>query len=241
MILWKEREVSMGKKAARNFFILGTVICTVVFIWLTIDTHTTIPKRTNIDKLTDEVVLGKRVWHKYNCNDCHTILGIGGYYSPDVTKAYSTRGEIWLRAFLKNPESPDPQRRKMPNFNLSEDEINKLIAYFKWVDAIDTNQWPPKPVSVVNKSEVALKGKPQTLLGKNVFDQYRCDLCHKIEGKGGVIGPDLSKVGSQRDLSWIANQIRDPKSNKPDGQMPPFPQISEAEIHALVEYLTNLK
>gem|GEM_PF-2793641 len=32
----------MGKKAARNFFIWGTVICTAVFIWLTIETHTTI-------------------------------------------------------------------------------------------------------------------------------------------------------------------------------------------------------
>ena len=35
----------------------------------------------------------------------------------------------------------------MPNLNLSEDEIKKLITFFKWVDAIDTNQWPPKPVA----------------------------------------------------------------------------------------------
>jgi hypothetical protein len=50
----------MGKKAARNFFIWGTLICAVVFIWLTIDTHTIISKRTNTDKLKDEVVRGKR-------------------------------------------------------------------------------------------------------------------------------------------------------------------------------------
>jgi nitric oxide reductase subunit C len=231
----------MGKKAARNFFIWGTVICAALFIWLTIDTHTTIPKRTHTDQLTDEVVLGKRVWHKHNCNDCHTILGIGGYYSPDVTKAYTTRGEAWLKAFLKNPESPDPKRRKMPNQNLTEDELKKLIAFFKWVDSIDTNQWPPKPVVEAKTIEATLKEKPQTLLGKNVFDQYRCDLCHKIGGKGGTVGPDLTQEGSRRDFLWLAKQIRDPKSNKPDGQMPPFPQISEAEIHALVEYLTSLK
>lgn len=74
----------MGKKAARNFFILGTAICTIVFIWLTIDTHTTIPKRTNTDKLTEEVVLGKRVWHHRNCNDCHTILGPTASMIPDA-------------------------------------------------------------------------------------------------------------------------------------------------------------
>lgn len=231
----------MGKKAARNFFIWGTVICTALFIWLTIDTHTTIPKRTHTDQLTDEVVLGKRVWHKHNCNDCHTILGIGGYYSPDVTKAYSTRGEMWLKAFLKNPESPDPKRRKMPNQNLSEDEIKKLIAYFKWVDAIDTNQWPPKPVGEAKPQEVALEEKSQNLLGKNVFDQYRCDLCHKIEGKGGTIGPDLSHEGNKRDALWLEKHIRDPKSHDPNTVMPPFPQITEGEIKVLVGYLTSLK
>lgn len=50
----------MEKKTARNLFIWGTVICTLVFIWLTIDTHSTIPKRTKTENLTDEVVLGKR-------------------------------------------------------------------------------------------------------------------------------------------------------------------------------------
>ncbi len=230
----------MEKKTARNLFIWGTAICTAIFIWLTIDTHTTIPKRTNADKLTDEVVLGKRVWHKYNCNDCHTILGIGGYYSPDVTKVYSTRGEAWLKAFLKNPESPDPQRRKMPNLNLSEDEIKKLIAFFKWVDAIDTNQWPPKPVAEAKPTAVALKEKPQ-ILGKKVYDQNRCDICHKIGDKGGAIGPDLTHVGSRRDPAWLATQIRDPKSKNPNTQMPPFTQIQEGEMGALVDYLTSLK
>ncbi len=231
----------MEKRTARNLFIGGTALCTAVFIWLTIDTHTTIPKRTHTDQLTEEVILGKRVWHKYNCNDCHTIVGIGGYYSPDVTKAYSTKGETWLKTFLKNPESPDPKRRKMPNFNLSEDEINKLIVFLKWVDAIDTNQWPPNPVATAKMAVLTPKEMPQTPLGKNVYEQYRCDLCHKIGLKGGTVGPELTHVGSKQDFLWLAKQIKDPKSHKPDAQMPPFPQISEGEIHALVDYLTSLK
>jgi nitric oxide reductase subunit C len=231
----------MGNKMARNFFIWGTVICTAVFIWLTIDTHTTIPKRTHTDQLTDEVVLGKRIWHRHNCNDCHTILGIGGYYSPDVTKVYSTRGEVWLKAFLKNPASTDPTRRKMPNPDLSEDNIKQLIAYLKWVDAIDTNQWPPNPVMEAKTMGAALIEKPQILLGKNVFIQYRCDLCHKIGEKGGMIGPELTTVGSKRDPLWLEEQIKDPKLHKPDARMPGFAQISEGEIHALVGYLMSLK
>jgi len=231
----------MEKKTARNFFIWGTVICTAGFIWLTVDTHSTIPKRTHTDQLTDEVVLGKRVWHMHNCNDCHTILGIGGYYSPDVTKAYSTRGETWLKTFLKNPESPDPQRRKMPNQNLSDDEVLKLIAFLKWVDGIDTNQWPPKPVLSEKPISVALKEMDQITLGKHVYDKYRCDLCHIIGVKGSTVGPELNHIGKQREPLWLEEQIKDPKSHKPDAQMPAFPQISKGEIHALVGYLMSLK
>ncbi|MGQ9834912.1 MAG: c-type cytochrome [Thermoanaerobaculaceae bacterium] len=35
---------------------------------------------------------GKRAFEKYNCNDCHTILGFGGYYAPDLTRAYQRLG-----------------------------------------------------------------------------------------------------------------------------------------------------
>lgn len=231
----------MEKRAARNFFIWGTVICTAVFIWLTIDTHSTIPKRTKTDQLTEEVVLGKRIWHKYNCNDCHTILGIGGYYAPDMTKVYSLRGEAWLKAFLKNPESPDPQRRKMPNQGLSEDEIMRLIAFFKWVDGIDTNEWPPKPVTSTKVAKVAIEEPLQALRGKTVFSQNRCDLCHQIGGKGGSTGPDLSQTGAKRESQWIAQFIRDPKSINPNTRMPAYPQLSEEDLQALVRFLKEFK
>lgn len=231
----------MERKTARNLFVWGTVICTVIFIWLTIDTHRAIPKRTNTDKLTDEVVLGKRVWHKYNCNDCHTILGIGGYYSPDMTKVYSSRGEIWLKAFLRNPDSPDPNRRKMPNQKLSEDEIGKLIAFLKWVDAIDTNDWPPKPLPVAKAAGPTPKETNLALMGKEIYNQNRCDLCHQIGGKGGMIGPDLSQVGNKRDPQWLLKQIKDPKSINSNTQMPSYPQLSENEVQSLVRFLTGLK
>lgn len=231
----------MEKKTARNLFIWGTVICTAIFIWLTIDTHISIPKRTNTDQLTEEVVLGKRVWHKYNCNDCHTILGIGGYYSPDVTKVYSVRGETWLREFLRNPESSDPQRRKMPNQKLSEDEVRKLVAFFKWVDAIDTNDWPPKPITVAKTTGTPLDETAQILKGKNVYNQNRCDLCHRIGGQGGIIGPDLSRVGVKRDTQWLSQLIKDPKAVNPGTQMPAYSQLSEDEVQALVTFLSGLK
>jgi nitric oxide reductase subunit C len=82
----------MRAKTAKWIFYLGTLISLVIFLGLTIDTHRQVQTLTNADKLSEQVVAGKRVWQKYNCNDCHTILGFGGYYAPDMTKVYWRRG-----------------------------------------------------------------------------------------------------------------------------------------------------
>ena len=106
------------------------------------------PQRTHEDNLSATVAAGKWTWQKHNCNDCHTILGIGGYYAPDVTKVMSTRDRGWISQFLKDPHAVWPAERKMPNLHLSGGEIADLTAFLTWVNGIDTNNWPPKPVVV---------------------------------------------------------------------------------------------
>ena len=36
-----------------------------------------------------------------------------------------------------------PDRRKMPQFNLSEKEVNALSDFLIWTSKVDTNEWPP--------------------------------------------------------------------------------------------------
>lgn len=43
---------------------------------------------------------GKRVFQAYNCMDCHTLVGNGAYFAPDLTKEYASVGPAWLAAFL---------------------------------------------------------------------------------------------------------------------------------------------
>ena len=45
-------------------------------------------------------VQGKRVFQAYNCMGCHTIVGNGAYFAPDLTKLYAHVGPAWLAAFL---------------------------------------------------------------------------------------------------------------------------------------------
>ncbi len=45
-------------------------------------------------------VEGKRVFQAYNCMGCHTIVGNGAYFGPDLTDVYERAGPAWLAAFL---------------------------------------------------------------------------------------------------------------------------------------------
>jgi nitric oxide reductase subunit C len=108
-------------------------------------------------KFTDEearqlVDLGKKTTQAKNCMNCHTLLGNGAYYAPDLTKAWLDKGWISKEAredlmlkFLQNPEKNARtygSNRKMPNLNITEEEAKGVIAFLKWMSSIDTNGFP---------------------------------------------------------------------------------------------------
>jgi nitric oxide reductase subunit C len=225
----------MNITSAKAIFIAGTILSSIIFIILTFDSMSKIPERTHEDNLTSKVAQGKWVWQRYNCNDCHTILGIGGYYAPDVTKVASYRDAEWMKSFLRDPEKVWPAARKMPNLQLKDAEIDNLIGFLTWVNGIDTNNWPPKPVFVSS-----LTRSRQSVHGEELFKSLGCSACHVIGGVGGNIGPDLTKVGSRRDSEWIEYQIKDPRSHNPNSTMPGFATLPEKDIEDLGDYLSGL-
>ncbi len=223
----------MTLSQGKAIFIWGTVVSAVIFLGLTYDSLVKMPQRTHEEKLDARVAAGKWVWQKYNCNDCHTILGIGGYYAPDVTKVMSYRDVDWATKFIKDPHAVWPAARRMPNLHLKDQEIADVIVFLTWVNTIDTNDWPPKPMAV----SATAPAKP----GGALFKSQGCTACHRIGGIGGTIGPDLTTVGARRDKAWIENQIRDPKSHNPQSVMPSFAQLPAKDIDDLADYLSGLK
>src|SRR5262249_2230345 len=57
--------------------------------------------------------------------------------------------------------------------------------------------------------------------GKGFVQADRCTGCHKIAGKGGASGPDLSNVGGRRSAAEIAAKVKNPKASNPNSIMPP--------------------
>ncbi len=98
------------------------------------------------------VTKGKLTVQAKNCMNCHTLLGNGAYYAPDLTKAWldpawgaeQVREQMML-AFLQDPTTNARTfgtNRKMPNLGVTEDEARAVIAFLKWMSSIDTNGFP---------------------------------------------------------------------------------------------------
>lgn len=141
----------MHKRQARFFAIGSTVLASVVFLGLTIDSHRQFPELTQSQNITDEVSRGMDAWHANNCINCHTVLGEGAYYAPDLTKITQHRGAPYLEAFLRDPSQfydEQRHRRLMPKQDLSDQDITDIISFLDWVSKIDNQGWPPRPILV---------------------------------------------------------------------------------------------
>ena len=229
----------LTKSQARAFFVVGTAVTTAVFVGMTVDTFRRIPAQTNSANLTEQVARGKALWDRNNCMGCHTILGEGAYYAPELTKVHERRGPDFIRAMLRDPEAMYPGQRRMVKYDFTPDQIDDLVAFFEWIGKMDLNGFPPTPDLM--QVAVAAGGTVATVVDRpQVFNQM-CVACHALGGQGGAVGPALDGVGVavRRGLHRRAG-CKDPIAVKPDSRMPKLP-LTDGQIDELVAFLSHQK
>lgn len=131
------------KQMARNMFYGGSVFFALLFAVIVFDTEQRIPERSNAKAITPAVVAGKKIWETRNCIGCHTLLGEGAYFAPELGNVYKRRGGDFIKAWMQIQPTGTPHRRQMPQFNLNEQQLNDLVEFLKWTGEINTEQWPP--------------------------------------------------------------------------------------------------
>ena len=227
----------------KAIFIWGTAISAIVFLALTWDTHRQVEVLSHVDKLSVNVIEGKRTFEKYNCNDCHTILGFGAYYAPDLTKVVQRIGEEGIRYRVKDPgKAFAASWRKMPNQNVSDAELDNLIAFFTWVGNVENGDWPPQDSKKrLSRGEERMVVGVGVSPGAAVFQSRGCMNCHSLHGTGGTFGPALDIVGQKLSMEQVEHYIRDPKAANPKALMPPQKDLSDKELEEVAGFLANLK
>jgi len=134
------------KTMARNIFYGGSVFFFLLLLALTFDTQCVLGERDHRENITPEIVLGKKVWEDNDCIGCHTLLGEGAYFAPELGNVYTRFGNSTdaIIGFIKSrPKNGIPGRRSMPQFDLSDEELSAIAEFLKWTSEVNTANWPP--------------------------------------------------------------------------------------------------
>lgn len=143
----------LTRAAARNIFYGGSIFFFVVFGALVLHSHYYATTSASIDVagLNDAVARGKHVWERNSCINCHTLLGEGAYFAPEL-------GNVWIRyggrddpqaarealkAWIQSMPTGIEGRRQMPYFELTDQEHDDLASFLEWTSKINTQGWPP--------------------------------------------------------------------------------------------------
>ena len=115
-------------------------------------------KEWSVEEAAALLHLGKLTSQSKNCMNCHTLLGNGAYFAPDLTKAWldpawqnggplqgmtgKSTVEEAMAEFLQHPSQYPTHARMMPDLGITEKEAQGLVAFLKHMSSIDTNGFP---------------------------------------------------------------------------------------------------
>ena len=146
----------------------------------------------NVFTGTLDVRMGQRVFRQ-QCGRCHGRDGAGGELGPDLTEGFrsaSTDAGLFkiVREGIPNTQMIGISRRS------TDQSVWMVVSYLN---------------SLNSTADIDLPGS--TTNGQQLFaGTGNCTSCHMVNGEGGRLGPDLTRVGNRRDPDELVSDLRTP-------------------------------
>jgi cytochrome c2 len=169
---------------------------------------------------------GRRLILASGCVSCHEIPDFEGltFRGPALDSIGRKVRPGWLSMWLGNPKAYLPQS-KMGNFRLSADEVAGLQAFL-------LSQRAELPL---DSTGIDWK-KADTANGRALFGELRCVSCHAVNGRGGIMGPELTRIGDKVRREWLFSYLKDPQRGQPDTPMLQY-RLTDAQLRDLTAFL----
>lgn len=137
---------------------------------------------------------GKRQFAQ-NCSTCHGI-NAGGEVGPDLHGVVTKLGDSAVHDIIRRgiPGTAMPGSSTM-----SEKQTSDIVGYLHTLDTAAA------PAPVVGDSAK----------GEALYKSSGCPTCHMIAGKGGDIGPELTRIGAMRGAAGLKQRLLDPGADLP--------------------------
>jgi mono/diheme cytochrome c family protein len=196
----------------------------------------------------DEIQLGRRTFLEKGCASCHVLEGVSPQkdFGPDLralgaknaSELEFSKSTIphnlvsFIQAKLQDPLSVNPAAR-MPQYNWNQADLDAATT------ALLSNTGAPV-TSARQNLVVEHKAGEFRASGSfaDVYERFKCSVCHKFNGQGGDLAPDLSYEGSRAQRQWLVDFLKSPQTLRPTLvlRMPQF-NMTDKEAATLADYI----
>ena len=205
----------------------------------------------HLDSATPEqTVHGKRLVADYGCASCHEIAGIKKpeNFAPELSRIGSkaTTQLIFLPGMahtlpdyiagkIRDPRAFSP-RLKMPQYTFTSAQIDSLTTALLSLN--ERSYTLPPSFEVPGRIETDYQ--PAGKAGKLMTD-LACFSCHRINGHGSNMAPDLTWEGSSVQRDWLVQFLKNPGTLRPAliRRMPRF-NLTDGEVNELSDYVMTV-
>lgn len=178
------------------------------------------------EELTQNPIAGSRVFGSKGCVKCHAINGLGGDVGPDLARTGRRQSFHELAATMWNhlpTMGRQMERLGIERPRLNAEQAGDLMAFLFTLNYFD----PPGDVEV----------------GKQLFREKKCVVCHQVGTYGGVIGPGLDHLSQYGSPIIVAAAMwnHGPEMMEEMRQRGiERPTFQESELTDLISYLESV-
>ena len=199
---------------------------------------------TNPLTSSPEIISAGQQIYGQSCAICHGIDGRGhtdlgrGMYPPAMD-LNSPHVQHWKDADLFWIIQNGVRLTGMPSWKsvISDEDTWKLVAFMRALSQTNT-QTPSSeapPTAVQTQAQLVA-------YGLTLYRQEGCFTCHRLDGEGNAIGPNLTAEGKRgRTDEWLIGHFKDPSKYTTGSVMPAFANLNDDQLRALTAFLQNQK
>ncbi len=194
---------------------------------------------------SDAVVQDGQHGFVLSCAICHgtdgharASLGLAMY--PPAMDLTSPHVQHWSDAQLFWIIQNGVRLTGMPAWKtmISENDSWKLVQFIRALPKLDQAAAAQQAAASTAPSSEA----EWIAYGRKLYRQEGCFMCHQLEGEGGKVGPDLTIEDTRgRTNEWLIGHFKDPPAYTQGSLMPPFKNLTDQQLQALVAFLQSQK
>jgi len=196
----------------------------------------------------EEIQFGRRLFSEKGCASCHVVQGVtpqkdfgpelSGLGAKNVSQLEFGSSRIprnlvaYIQAKITDPGSVNPAAR-MPQYHLNPPDLDAITTALLSMTGTPATSGIER-LTVPRKEAVF---RPAGAFGE-VYERYKCYVCHRFNGYGGDLAPDLSYEGSRAQRQWLIEFLKSPQTLRPmlTLRMPQF-NMTDREASILADYI----